>query len=432
MNKEMLRARLKELESALKTLVAGGFETDDDFAKSDEYQKEIESIEKRIAAIETAERAAARLAGTTSLTPQSSVPAEVKSTEGDPNKFRSFGEQLQAIAFAQTNKDLPRDGRLVYRAPTGANVGVPSEGGFLVQQDFSTSLLQLSHEVGLLASRTTNLPISENSNGIKLPAVDETSRATGSRWGGIQVYMAAEADTVTATKPKFREIELSLNKMMGLGYVTDEILKDAAALEAILKQGFAEEIAYKTDDLIINGTGSGQPLGFLNAGSLITVDAESGQAASTLVAMNVLNMYARLTTRAMRNAVWLTTQECLPQLWTMVMPGSNVIMYQPPGLNGNIEANAPYGTLLGRPIMLLEQVGQLGTAGDLILADLSAYLMIDKDGVNTAESMHVRFLYDEMVFRITYRLDGQPAVHTPLTPANGGPTQSPFVALAAR
>jgi HK97 family phage major capsid protein len=199
-----------------------------------------------------------------------------------------------------------------------------------------------------------------------------------------------------------------------------------------MKQGFAEEITFKAENAVLNGTGAGQPLGIFNSGALVTESAESGQAADTITATNILNMFSRLPTRSATNAVWLVTQECLPQLWTMTMPTSNVIMFQPPGLNGNIEANAPYGTLLGRPVLPVEYLGRLGDLGDILLADLSQYLMIDKGGVDAQESMHVRFLYEEMTFRITYRVDGQPAWRTAMTPASGGPTQSPFVTLAAR
>ena len=37
--------------------------------------------------------------------------------------------------------------------------------------------------------------MSADANGVVLNAVDETSRATGSRWGGVQGYRIAEAGT---------------------------------------------------------------------------------------------------------------------------------------------------------------------------------------------------------------------------------------------
>ncbi len=74
----------------------------------------------------------------------------------------------------------------------------------------------------------------------------------------------------------------------------------------------------------------------------------------------------------------------------------------------------------------------LGTTGDITLADLSQYMLVDKNGVQAATSMHVAFLTDEMVFRITYRVDGKPMWSVPLTPFKGTNTKSPFIALASR
>jgi hypothetical protein len=49
-------------------------------------------------------------------------------------------------------------------------------------------------------------------------------------------------------------------------------------------------------------------------------------------------------------------------------------------------------------------------------------------------SIHVRFEYDESVFRFVLRIDGQPVRASVLTPYKGGATatQSHFVALAER
>jgi HK97 family phage major capsid protein len=80
----------------------------------------------------------------------------------------------------------------------------------------------------------------------------------------------------------------------------------------------------------------------------------------------------------------------------------------------------------------VEHASTLGTVGDIALVDLSQYLLIDKGGMNSASSIHVRFLNDEMTFKFTLRIDGQPIWNSALTPAKGSNTQSPFVVLATR
>ena len=93
----------------------------------------------------------------------------------------------------------------------------------------------------------------------------------------------------------------------------------------------------------------------------------------------------------------------------------------------------PYASLFGRPIIPIEQASTIGDVGDVILADMSQYMLFERaGGAKFDQSMHVRFLYDEMTFRVTWRVNGQPSWKSPLTPANGTNTLSPFVALQAR
>jgi HK97 family phage major capsid protein len=82
-------------------------------------------------------------------------------------------------------------------------------------------------------------------------------------------------------------------------------------------------------------------------------------------------------------------------------------------------------------VVFTEYASALSTEGDIMLADLSQYTLVDKNGVSAATSMHVAFLTDEMVFRITYRVDGRPMWTVPLSPAKGL-TKSPFITLQSR
>ena len=93
---------------------------------------------------------------------------------------------------------------------------------------------------------------------------------------------------------------------------------------------------------------------------------------------------------------------------------------------------APFGTLLGRPILPLEQCQTVGTVGDIMLADWRQYLIIEKGGIEAASSIHVEFLTDQTVFRFILRMDGQPMRNAALTPFKGTLTQSSFVTLATR
>jgi HK97 family phage major capsid protein len=390
---------------------------------------EIQTIKAQIEAQNTLDEELKK--GEKDMTPVNEpLYAEAKDSKGP---FKDFGEQLMAVVKSSA-RGATVDSRLlaVQNAASGSNENIPSEGGFLVQQDFASEILKNVYSTGILAPRCRKFTIGANSNSIKINGVDESSRATGSRWGGVQGYWATEAEKVTASKPKFRKIELELKKVMALYYATDELLQDASAMNSILTPAFTEELQFLVDDAIYNGDGSGKPLGILNAGCLVTQAAETGQAADTVLFENIINMWSRLIAASRPNAIWLINQELEPQLYSMVLSSgvSAVPVYMPAtGLSGS-----QYATLFGKPVIPIEHAAKLGDVGDICLVDMDQYLLADKGGINAASSMHVRFEYDEMTFRVTYRVDGQPARSSAITPykATSGRTLSSFITLAAR
>ena len=350
-----------------------------------------------------------------------------------PTPFKSFGEQLAAVAaFTRdpTSRHPGIPGLHQIQAASGASEGISTDGGYLVQTDFTAELLRLVHDTGVLSQRCDRKPIGANANGLKINAVDETSRVDGSRWGGVQAYWTAEAASLTASKPKYRQMELSLNKLTGLYYATDELLMDTVALGAFIQDAFAEEFGFKIDDAIIRGGGGGMPLGILAHAGTLDVAKETGQEANTVVAENIENMWTRAWARGLMNSEWFINQDVWPQLFQLshVIGTGGVPMFVLPG--GMV--NAPFGSLMGRPVTPIEQCDTLGTSGDIILADFSQYLIIEKGGIEAASSIHVQFLTDETTFRFILRTDGQPKRNSVLTPYKGTNTQSSFLTLATR
>ena len=343
--------------------------------------------------------------------------------------FAHAGEQLAAIANA-ARPGSQTDPRL-YNAASGANETVPSEGGFLLQQDFSNDIIRNIYAPGKLASLCRRIQISGNSNSLKINGIDETSRVTGSRWGGVRSYWVSEAALLTESKPKFRQIELLLKKQAVLIYCTDEMLSDSSVMASVLTAVAGDELSFQLEDAIVQGSGVGQPLGIMNGGSLISAPKEVGQKAGTLVLENVLKMWSRMIGSSRQNAVWLINQAIESQLYSMslaVGTGGHGVFMPAGGASAQ-----PYMTLMGRPIIPCESCSDLGTSGDIILASFQdGYLLAEKGGIQQDMSIHVRFLYDESVFRFIMRVDGSPVLSQPLTPFKGTATQSHFVSLVDR
>lgn len=346
------------------------------------------------------------------------APAEPKKV------FESLGEQMAAIVAAGAGRGV--DARLNWQAAAGMNEGGGADGGFLVQQDFVGELMTRAFERSDLASRTRRIPVGPNSNGIKINALKDSSRANGSRFGGIQAFWTGEGQEKVGTTLKFRQMDLRLHKLTGLLYATDEMLEDAPALESIITEAFNDEFAWKIDLSIFEGNGAGMPVGIMGSNALVVVPKEGSQAADTIVVENIAKMWARMWARSRSTAIWTINQQIEPQLMTMKIGDTPIY------LPGGTIAGQPYSTLLGRPIVPTEFNSALGDKGDIVLMDLSQYVLIQKGGIKKDVSIHARFINDETTFRFVVRMDGQPIWDAPLTPFKGADTLSPFVALADR
>lgn len=352
---------------------------------------------------------------------------QVVTDEGD-REFKTLAEQVTAVrdfTLSYGRKTDPRLNRLISatKAVQGASEGSPVDGGILLEPTLTPEVIKPIHEAGPFADAARKLPVGNNSNSGWINGVDETSRATGSRWGGLRGYRLAEADTVTKSKPKFRRIQWELKKYGVLVYDTNELLKDASQFSSIVQQGCQEEIGFMLNDDIMNGIGVSGPQGFMNSGALITVTRDTG---SKILGTDISAMWARLAMRSKAGAKWYVNPECAPQLDALFAVGSTAVLFPYAGYTAD-----GVRTLYGKPIVETEFNAALNTTGDIVLADMSQYLLWEKGGIDYATSMHVEFLTDQEVARFIYRADGQSAFASAITPYKGSATTSPFVVLGS-
>ena len=363
--------------------------------------------------------------------PMGDDPPHEPIREKKPEEFKSFGEQLRAVARAETPGRPTIDNRLIEeRAPSGMNVGLDSQGGFLVGEAFSKEIFKRVYEGSPLANGCRKVTLGAGFGRFTMPTIDESSRVDGSRWGGVRAYWTEEAGTVTASKPAFGKLELVPKKLMAIYYATEESLADTASLGQVATMAFAEEISFQVEDALFRGNGTGKPLGITTCDAYIAVAKEGGQTAATIVYKNVQNMWARMYAKSRANAAWYINQDTEVQLGSMNLPvgTGGVPVYLPAG-GASVSG---YSSLYGRPVIPIEHADTLGSSGDIVLADMSQVLLVDCGSPTGAQSAHVRFLYDEQTFRLTYRIDGQSMWSAALTPYKGSNTQSPFIGLAER
>ncbi len=320
----------------------------------------------------------------------------------------------------------------MYPYPTSyGNETADADGGYALPPDFRAPIAKLIADATSMLSYCDQLTTSSNS--ITVPT-DETTPWQGT--GGIQAAWVAEAGQIAQSKPKLKEVTTKAEKVAALVPITDELKEDVAAMGSYLTAKVPSKFVSTINLAILSGSGSGQPLGILDESSpmvvpTVTVSPTAAEASNRISFQDILAMYGRLYSGFRRNAAWFVHPDVETVLPLMSFPGTGtaVPVYLPPGgVSGS-----PYATLLGRPVIPIEECPALGTRGDIILADMKQYMAVLKaGGVRQDVSIHLFFDYAVTAFRFMLRVGGRPWWAASIAPLHGSSTRSCFVALDDR
>lgn len=459
-----LRAKLARLQARSQAVIDGAT-TRADSAPTPEEDAELEQLAKDIeatrASIEANEKRKAVLgqaaiddANGANVDTRAAAPIRVEVVQDKKPVFRSAKDQLTAIILAHPdnkyatseqrtraiNRIAEADKRFKeVRTPQGLSTTSGPDGGYLLQDDVAEDIFQLSYEMSSIAPMCSSTDLGPASQGLSMNIVDESSRAQGSRYGGVTSGFINEAGTWTPSKPKLKKWRVSLDKLESYGWATEEELEDAPAMASLMTSSFELEGGFVLDEKIIWGAGGGEPYGIMNSKALLTIAKESGQATNTVVPNNFFKMKAALLKAKKKSGsvavgqggAWLMNadlQALLPSMTIATGTSSGQLVYLPAGgLN-----TTGYDSLLGMPVIYTEHNAALSTLGDVMLVDMSYYMLVKKGGPRLDSSVHVSFLTGEVVFKLTQRVGGRPILEKPITPARGSTNLSPFVTLQAR
>ena len=347
--------------------------------------------------------------------------------------FNNLGEFAKSVRSAITGGST--DPRLVQNATlsTYGSEATGADGGFAVPPDFRTEIQSLVMGETSMLAQCDAMPTS--SNRVTFPTDESTAWQSS---GGVLTYWGGEAGALTQSKPALKEVGVTLHKLYAFVPVTDEMLEDVPMMGRYLTGKAGEKLDFAVTDAIINGTGTGKPLGIMTAPCKIEVAKEGSQAAATIVGSNILKMYARQLNPG--RSVWLVNADTLAMILSLniefkssagagIAAGTRFPTITFPGENGST-----FATIMGRPVIVTEACQTLGTAGDIIFADLAGgyFAPYKAGGIRNDISMHLWFDQGVTAFRWTMRIGGQPWLSAAVSPKNGSNTRSSVVALAAR
>ncbi|MBY9077271.1 phage major capsid protein [Paenibacillus sp. HN-1] len=336
-----------------------------------------------------------------------------KRTPDDPDhesEFRNFGEFVHAVRFD------PYDPRLKeYRE---MSMGTKTSGGVYVPPQFSLNLFKVEPEEAVVRPRATVIPAGEVAPdaSLTIPALDQG--AGSNIYGGVEVEWIEEGADKPETDAKFKDLTLTPHEVAGTVVVTDKLLRNAPIVDTLLNQLFRQAIAAAEDVAFMYGNGTGKPLGVVNSGAAITINRET---ANQIKYIDIVNMLAKAKLGG--GLMFHASQSIMPQILTLKDDYGRLI-FQPSA------TDSMRGTLLGYPLHFGDRGPLLGAAGDLVLVDLSYYLIKDGAGIFIQASEHVLFRQNKTVIKAFWNTDGKPWLTGPITLENGYQV-SPFVKLGA-
>jgi HK97 family phage major capsid protein len=209
-----------------------------------------------------------------------------------------------------------------------------------------------------------------------MACTSESSRANGSRWGGMQASWGYSEGSAPATADgQIGRVQFVQNRLLLQTQVSRDLMQDSASIGRWLKYTALAEIRYCIEDALINGsgislgTGAPCPMGVLAAPATISVKRASG---GTIGAGDIDTLWSKMYAGCLPNAVWHCGPDTLKAIDSIPTGGQYPeLLYARPGQGDN----GVFGTIKGRPVIVLDQMPALGTAGDLVVCDWTQYVL---------------------------------------------------------
>ena len=347
----------------------------DDRATYEKMEQEIVDLGKEIGIIERRETLDLEMSKPTSA-PISTNP----NTKTEEKTGRSSDEYKKSFWLAMRNKKNP------YESVNALQIGTDSEGGYLVPDEYESTLIEKLHDENIIRQYAT---VIKSSNGDKkIPVVAGYGEAT---W-------TDEEAAYTESDDSFGVITLGAHKLTSIIKVSEELLNDSAFdLEQYISKEFVRRMAAAEENAFINGTGTGRPTGILQT-------AETGKttaAAAAITADEVIDLYHSLRSPYRKNAVFIANDSTVKSV-RQLKDSNGMYLWQPGLKEGQPD------TLIGNRIISSAYMPEIGAGKKPILfGDISYYWIADRQGRTFQRLNELYAATGQVGFRTFQRVDGK-------------------------
>jgi len=404
-----LRERIDEMERMNTALV--NTETGDVRGFTDDERNRFDDLSRQSATLREILERAQNLGEFSFTGGENGGPQTDDERGGQPQGYEQLGAMIRDIAnYRLSGGAMPEELRDMM-------AGNGESGGFLVPKQHASTLMMVEPERAIVRPRATVIPAGDAPDAeYEIPALNQATSITG----GVVIYWTKEGAAVQKTDGDLRTIDLRSHEMTAYIPLTNKLLNNAPVAEAFVRNLLRRAMVLKEEQAFLTGDGVGKPLGVVGSAAVKVIDRATS---SQFNYADIGNMLAGANLEGLQNYVWIVNQTVFPQIFGMEDTNGNSIYIQGDITKGIVP------TLGGVPVMFSGRNPVLGTKGDVMLLDLSNYLIKDGSGPFIDVSEHVLFLSNKTAVKLTWNVDGQSWLNAPIPLEDGSTTVSPFVVL---
>ena len=326
------------------------------------------------------------------------------------------------------------------KSPLGVNETTNSQGGYLVNPQFSKDVYAIDHGQFDLAG-AAGVQIDAESNIFNQRYINESSLANGSIFGGLNMAATSEGASFTSSLPAWNNLTLQLQKFAIFVYYTSEVLEDASyPLESEVNEYCNKAFLYGINGQIFQGA---TLEGFLNTPALVTVTSSTNDTAwhttpsTNLTYADLANIWSSVypESQVSDSGVWLfhpSLANPLTQM-TYTFSGSNPAWGIQYDAQRGLEGRGP--GVVGTPYQIFGKraypswaCSAPGVAGDIMYVDLATVIHYKK-AFRVEVSRDYQFGSDQVAVRFVWRGDVKTRFRNKITGPNG---TEQFSALVTR
>ena len=322
--------------------------------------------------------------------------------EFDKNQFSIAKYFRGAIRNDWHDAELEkREYKRLSKATLGATVG--AQGAFLIPEETTQEIMSMLKAKAVIRGSGARIyPLSGETMKIR-----GQSAALSGGWVG-----KGEAATEQSATDMFAVDTLTLKKYMSVVSVGNDLIENASpAVDAIIRNDLAEEIALAEDLAFLEGDGNKEPLGIYNdpdipAANQTTLD-------STIDYDDLIDVQGDVEAQNGDYTHWIMHPN-LKNYVRKIKDGNGNYIWT----DGDVKAGEP-ATLLGLPVLLSSQIStSVTSAGALsggsytyvILANMPDYAIAQKSGdrleMKMSDVAEDAFVTDETWMRAKMKVDG--------------------------